>query len=84
MGLRTLTQKLEMGRMNPTSFHALFPHHVFFFFFGHTACGILASQPRIELMPPELEAQSFNHWPAGEVLAGYSERSRSGAVGASG
>ena len=26
------------------------------FFFGHKACGILAPQPGIELMPPALES----------------------------
>ena len=34
-----------------------------FFFWPHPlACGILVSQPGIELAPPELKAQSLNHW----------------------
>ena len=31
------------------------------------ACGILVSQPDIELMPPAMEAQSLNRWTTGEV-----------------
>ena len=31
------------------------------------ACGILVPQPGIQLMPPELEAQSPNHWTTREV-----------------
>ena len=32
------------------------------FFLYHTAGGILVPQPRIEFVPPALEAWSFNHW----------------------
>ena len=32
------------------------------------ACGILVPLPRIEPMPPALEAQSLNHWTTREVL----------------
>ena len=39
-----------------------------FFFFGHTACGILFPQPGIEHMPPALGAQRFNHWITREIL----------------
>ena len=35
---------------------------LFFFFFGHAACGISASQPGIEPLSPALEAWSFNFW----------------------
>ena len=39
-----------------------------FFFFGWgAACGILGLWPWIEASPPAVEAQSFNHWTAGEV-----------------
>ena len=31
------------------------------------ACGILVPQPGMELSAPALEAQSLNHWTAGEV-----------------
>ena len=33
----------------------------------HAACGILVSQPVIELVPPAAVAQSLNHWTAREV-----------------
>ena len=35
---------------------------LFFFFFGHMACGILVPRPGIETRPPEAEARSPNHW----------------------
>ena len=35
-------------------------------FSGLKACGILASQPGIELMPPELEGDIFTTGPAGK------------------
>ena len=38
-----------------------------FWFFGHKACGILASQPGTEPTPPALEGEVFNHWTAREV-----------------
>ena len=39
----------------------------FFFWPCHVACGILVSQPGIEIVPPALEAQSLNHWTTREV-----------------
>ena len=39
----------------------------FFFWPRHTARGILVPQPGIEPVPPELGAQSLNHWTAREV-----------------
>ena len=39
----------------------------FFFFFGLTACGILAPWPGIEPMPSALAAWSLNHWTSREV-----------------
>ena len=39
-----------------------------FFLTYHRACGILASQPRIEPTPPAVEVRSLNHWTAREVL----------------
>ena len=38
-----------------------------FFLTYHRACGILASQPRIEPTPPAVEVRSLNHWTAREV-----------------
>ena len=38
-----------------------------FFFFCHTVCGILDSQPGTEPVPSTLEAWSPNHWTAREV-----------------
>ena len=35
-------------------------------FFGHEACGILASQPKIE--PTAASLEDRNHWTAWEVL----------------
>ena len=40
---------------------------LFFFFFGHAACGILVPQPGIEPAPPAVEAWSSNYWTAREV-----------------
>ena len=41
---------------------------VCFFFFGcTTACGSSVPQPRIEPVPPALEAWSLNHWTARET-----------------
>ena len=42
----------------------------FFFFFWpcRVARGILVPRPGIEPVPPALEARSFNHWIAREVL----------------
>ena len=37
---------------------------LFFFFFGHVACGILVTLPGVEPIPPSLEARSLNHWAA--------------------
>ena len=41
-------------------FNYFWPHHV--------AYGIFVPQPGIEPAPPEVEAQSPNHWTAREVL----------------
>ena len=46
--------------------------YTFFFFFGHTVCGILVLQPRIRPSPPTMEAWSLNHWTAREVQANTS------------
>ena len=35
------------------------------------ACGILVSQPGTEPAPPELEAQSLNHWTTTEFPEDY-------------
>ena len=35
--------------------------------FGHTACGILVSQPGNETGLPELEVWSLNHWTESQV-----------------
>ena len=42
-----------------------------FWFFGHEACGILATQPRTDPMPPCIGRQSLNYWTAKEVPTGY-------------
>ena len=41
----------------------------FFFFFWprRVACAILVPRPGIEPTPPEVEAQSLNHWTIREV-----------------
>ena len=36
-----------------------------FFFFAHTAGGILVPQTSIEPVPPALAAPTFNHWTTG-------------------
>ena len=43
---------------------------LFFFFFGHEACGILAPQPGTEPVLPAMEGEcgSLNHWTARESL----------------
>ena len=41
---------------------------IFFFFFGHTACGILVPHPGTEHMPPALGAPRLNHWITREIL----------------
>ena len=46
------------------AFFALF---CLFVFWGHTACGILVPRPGIELVPPAVEAWSFNLRTAREV-----------------
>ena len=53
-----------------------------FFFFGHSACGIIGPQPGIKPVPPVLEAQRFNHGTAREVLNEefYSTSSRAGLL----
>ena len=38
--------------------------HFNYLFMSCSICGILDSQPRIESMLPEVEAQSPNHWTA--------------------
>ena len=38
------------------------------FFWYHAACGILVLQPRIEFVPPALEAWTFNHWTENSLL----------------
>ena len=57
-----------LGRANE---QLQYSHNLFGFFGGFlphcTACGILVPQPRIEPMPPAVEAQSLNHWTAREV-----------------
>ena len=40
---------------------------LFFFCPCCAACGILFPRPGIKPVPPELEAQSLNHWTAREV-----------------
>ena len=40
---------------------------ILFIYFGHMACGILVPQPGIKPASRALEAQSLNHWTAGEV-----------------
>ena len=40
-----------------------------FWFFGHKACGILASWPGIEPSPPAQQVCSLNHWTARKVLS---------------
>ena len=40
----------------------------FFFLSHHTAHGVLVPPPGIKPMAPALEAWSFNHWTAREVL----------------
>ena len=40
---------------------------LYFGFFGHEACGILAPWPGIEPTPPALEVWNLNHWVAREV-----------------
>ena len=40
-----------------------------FCFFGHKACGILASQAVIEPTPSALEGEVLNYWTTREVLA---------------
>ena len=40
---------------------------IFFFRLRHVACGILVPQPRIEPVPPAVEARRLNHWTAREV-----------------
>ena len=51
----------------------LFPASSLTFYFsdfflggGHISCRILVPQPGIEPVPPEVEAQSLNHWIARE------------------
>ena len=41
---------------------------LYFGFFVHESCGILAPQPGIETAPSALEVQSLNRWTAREVL----------------
>ena len=41
-----------------------------FWFFGHEACGILATQPRTDPTPPCIGRQSLNYWTAKEVPTG--------------
>ena len=42
--------------------------YLFFFFWQHGAArGILVSSLGIELVPPEVEVRSLNHWTAREV-----------------
>ena len=73
-GLHWNLALLTMGYLLALTFFSLFlpflgTFHVclFFIFFGPTACGILAPQPRIEPMPPALEVWSINHWTPREV-----------------
>ena len=40
---------------------------MFFWIFGHEACGILAPRPGIEPAPPALEVHCLNHWTTREV-----------------
>ena len=43
----------------------------FFLWTGHTACGILVPQLRIEPTPAALEAQSLTRWTAREIPIGF-------------
>ena len=45
----------------------LFIYYYYFIWLHSTACGILVPWPEIEFVPPELEAQSLNHWTAWEI-----------------
>lgn len=61
-----------LALQSPTIKYFLF---IYFFtclfgLFGLTmvTCGILISQPGMELMPPALEAQSLKHWAAQKAL----------------
>ena len=45
------------------------PPFFFFFWPGQAACGILVLRPGIEPGPPEVKAQSSNHWTAREFPA---------------
>ena len=40
---------------------------VLFVWLHHAACGNLVPRPGVEPVPPAAEAQSINHWTAGEV-----------------
>ena len=42
-----------------------------FLFFGHKACGILATQPGIELIPPALEGKVLMTGPPGMSLKNH-------------
>ena len=44
----------------------LLPHDLFFFF-CHATCGISVPGPKMELVPPAVEAQSLNHGTTREV-----------------
>ena len=45
--------------------------YIIFVFFDLEAYWILAPRPRTEPVPPALEAESLNHWTAGEVPMKY-------------
>ena len=64
LGLRKSRSRDRAGRCRNCSWKAF----SFFFFWPHrAACGILVPQPGIEPRPLAVEAQSPNHWTAGEV-----------------
>ena len=78
-----LTQKVRSLAMSPMSsirgqFVLWLTTVLFLFFFlpYHLAYGILVPQPGIEPMPPDLGAQSLNHWTTKEIPGSSSWRPR--------
>ena len=76
-----LTQKVRSLAMSPMSsiqgqFVLWLTTVLFLFFFlpYHLAYGILVPQPGIEPMPPDLGAQSLNHWTTKEIPGSSSWR----------
>ena len=61
----TFEQRLKVEGMRPVE---SIVRAFFFFFFGHTARGILVPHPGTEHMPPALGAPRLNHWITREIL----------------